>query len=261
MKIISKNLNNERNEIVDDVTILALSDWHLGDKLCNLKLIKKALQQIKDEKNTYTILNGDLANIALKTSKSDVYEDQMTPMEQMLMLVDLLEPIKDKILVMAAGNHDVDRIKRDTSIDILRIVARELGIEDRYADGMWYLFLQFGKCRRNRPIQYQITGYHGNVGGRKPGSKINRLEEMSAISIADLYILSHSHKPIITKGITYLPDEQSKTLVKKELYYLMTNSFLEYEGGYAEKMGLPPSNTGMTEAVLNSKVKKIKLSM
>ena len=259
MKIVRVNLNQERNEIVDDITIKPISDIHLGDKLCNLKALKKVLQEIKDEPNTYTILNGDMCNVALKNSKSDVYSDDMSPMEQMIELSSLLEPIKDKILVIGSGNHDM-RIAKETNIDIIRVVARELGIEERYAEGMWYLFLQFGKCRRGRPIQYEITGYHGNVGGRKPGSKINRLEEMSAISIADLYLMSHSHKPIITKGITYMPDEQHQTMIKKELYYLMTNSFVEY-GGYAETMGLPPSNTGMTEALLNSKVKKIKLSM
>lgn len=259
MKIIRVNLNEERNEIVQDIILKPISDVHLGDKLCNLKALKKVLQEIKEEPNTYTILNGDMCNVALKTSKSDIYAEDLTPMQQIIELSSLLEPIKDKILVMGTGNHE-DRVSRDTSIDILRIVARELGIEDRYSDGMWYLFLQFGKCRRGRPIQYEITGYHGTVGGRKPGAKINRLEDMSAISIADLYIMSHSHKPITTKGVTYIPDEQHQTVVKKELYYLMTNSFLEY-GGYAETMGLPPSNTGMTEALLNSKVKKIKLSI
>ncbi len=259
MKVIRVNLNNERNEIVDDILIKPISDIHLGDPLCNLKALKKVLQEIKEEENTYTILNGDMCNVALKNSKSDVYSDDMTPMQQMVELSSLLEPIKDKIFVMGSGNHD-DRVQKETNIDIIRIIARELGIEDRYADGMWYLFLQFGKCRRGRPIQYEITGYHGNVGGRKSGGKINRLEDMSAISIADLYIMSHSHKPISTKGVIFLPDEQHQTMIKKELYYLMTNSFVEY-GGYAETMGLPPSNTGMTEALLSGKVKKIKLSI
>ena len=69
--------------------------------------------------------------------------------------------------------------------------------------------------KKGRPIQYQITGYHGNVGGRKPGAKINRLEEMSSIAIADLYIMSHSHKPIITKNIIYIPEIINKKSYKK----------------------------------------------
>lgn len=261
MKVISINLNKERQEVLPNITIIPISDAHIGDKLSNLKKLKEVLSRIKEETNTYTILNGDLVNVALKNSKSDVYNEEMTPMEQILELSELLKPIRNKILVFGGnGNHE-DRITKETSIDIGRVVARELGIEDRYASGMWYLFLSLGEYKKNRPIKYQITGYHGNVGGRKPGAKINRLEEMSSISIADLYIMSHSHKPIITKNIIYIPEIINKNLNKKELYFLMTNSFLEYEDGYAEKMGLLPSNTGITEAQLCGYTKKIKLSM
>ena len=51
MKIIRVNLNEERNEIVQDIILKPISDVHLGDKLCNLKALKKVLQEIKDEPN------------------------------------------------------------------------------------------------------------------------------------------------------------------------------------------------------------------
>lgn len=260
MNIISVDLNKERQETVEHIKIKPISDIHLGDRLANIKYLKSILEEIRTEKDTYTILNGDLANVGLKNSKSDVYAEERTPMQQMIELSALLKPIKDKILVIGSGNHE-DRIQRDTSIDIIRVVARELGIEDRYADGMWYLFLSFGKsAAKGRPIQYQISGVHGNAGGRMSGGKINALERLSTVSIADLYIMSHTHKPIITKSVIYVPDEQHKTITKKELFYLMTNSFLEY-GGYAEKLALSPSNTTMTEAELSGKAKRIKLTM
>jgi hypothetical protein len=43
------------------------------------------------------------------------------------------------------------------------------------------------------------------------------------------------------------------------MYYLMTNSFLESDGGYAEKMGFPPASTSLTEAQLCSTKRKIKI--
>ena len=43
------------------------------------------------------------------------------------------------------------------------------------------------------------------------------------------------------------------------MYYLMTNSFLESDGGYAEKMGFPPSNTSITEAHLSGEKRKVKV--
>lgn len=260
MKVISINLN-QGNYIPKQIKIIALSDIHIGDRHSNDKILKSVLERVRQEKDTYLILNGDLCNIALKSSKSDVYEDEMTPMQQVLIVTDTFESVKDKILVIAQGNHEI-RIQKETSIDILYLVARELKIVDRYAPSMWYLFLQFGRDikynERQIPIMYQITGYHGSGGGRKSGAKINRLEEMAQISVADLYVMSHTHKPIATKGVIYMPDVQHKTIIKKDQYYLMTNSLVEY-GGYAESLGLIPSNTSMTEAILDGTKKHISL--
>lgn len=258
MKIIKVNLNDECGEIVDKLTIIPIADVHIGDKLSNLKLLKEVLERIKKEKHTYTIINGDLCNMALKNSKSDVYSDNLSPMEQVLKATDLLEGIKNKILVISSGNHE-DRTQKETNIDVTRLIAKQLGIEDRYANGWWYLYLTFGKDIRGRQITYGITGIHGYGGGRKSGGKINRLEDMSQVVIADLYLMSHTHKPIGTKNCIYMPYYQSKALSKQEMYYLMTNSFLESDGGYAEKMGFPPSNTSITEAKLDGVKKKIKL--
>lgn len=258
MKIIKVNLNNECGEIIDKLTIIPIADVHIGDKLSNLKLLKEVLERIKKEEHTYTIINGDLCNMALKNSKSDVYSDNLSPMEQVLKATDLLEGIKNKILVISSGNHE-DRTQKETNIDVTRLIARQLGIEDRYANGWWYLYLTFGQDKKKRPITYGITGIHGYGGGRKSGGKINRLEDMSQVVIADMYLMSHTHKPISTKNCIYMPYYQSKALSKQEMYYLMTNSFLESDGGYAEKMGFPPSNTSITEAKLDGVKKKIKL--
>ena len=258
MKLIKINLNEETGRIVDKITIIPIADVHIGDKLSNLKLLKEALQRIKDEPNTFTIINGDLCNMALKNSKSDVYSDNLSPMEQVLTATELLEGIKNKILVISTGNHE-DRTKKETNIDVTRLIAKQLGIEDRYADAWWYLYLTFGKDIKGRAITYGITGIHGYGGGRKSGGKINRLEDMSQVVIADLYLMSHTHKPISTKNCIYIPYYQSRALSKQEMYYLMTNSFLESDGGYAEKMGFAPSNTSLTEAQLSGTKRKIKL--
>ena len=165
MKIIKRDLDVD----IDKLTIIPISDVHIGDKTANLKAFKEVLERIKSEPNTYTILNGDLCNIALKNSKSDVYSDELTPMEQVLQIINFLEPIKDKILVMSNGNHE-DRITKDTSIDILYLVAKQLRIEQVYSPSWWYLYLTFGKTNKNRPALYTISGYHG---GNSNGSNEN----------------------------------------------------------------------------------------
>ena len=159
MKIIKRDLDTK----IDKLTIIPISDVHIGDKTANLKAFKEVLERVKSEPNTYTILNGDLCNIALKNSKSDVYADDLTPMEQVIQILNFLEPIKDKILVLSNGNHE-DRITKDTSIDVLYLVAKQLHLEQVYSPSWWYLYLSFGNNKLKgdkRPLLYTLTGYHG----------------------------------------------------------------------------------------------------
>lgn len=254
MKVIKRDLGTQFKEI----KLLCLSDFHIGDELCNLKLIREVLNNVKESPNTFIVLNGDLVDNATKNSVGSVYQDNgLTPMEQIVMLCDLLEPIKEKILCITNGNHEL-RTMKDDGIDIIRLVARQLGIEDRYSEGWWYLYLTLGMGNKQRPIMYTITGTHGYGGGRKNGGKINNLVEMSDKVIADLYVMGHTHTPIITRNTIYVPDYQHKSLVKKDKYYLMTNSFLEY-GGYGEQYGFTPSTTEHQEAILDGTKKQIKL--
>lgn len=254
MKIIKRDLDKN----IDKITIIPISDVHIGDKTANLKAFKEVIERIKNEPNTYTILNGDLCNIALKTSKSDVYSDELTPMEQVLQIIKFLEPIRSKVLVLSNGNHE-DRITRDTSIDVLYLVAKQLHLEDVYSSSWWYLYLTFGHSNKNRPMLYTITGYHGSGSSQTTGAKANKIKKMSQVVLADCYIMSHVHEPLTTKGVMFVPDYQHKSIVKKEMYYCISNAFVEYEGSYAEKMGLIPSNNGISEIELDGTKKLIKM--
>ena len=255
MKVIKRDLGVEFKSI----KVLALSDFHIGDELCNLKLIKEVLQEVKESDNTFIILNGDLINNATKNSVSDVYSEKLTPMEAIVKLCDLLEPIKDRILVIHPGNHE-NRTYKDDGIDIIRLVAKQLGIEDRFSDGWWYLYLTLGLGQKGRPVMYTITGIHGYGGGRKNGGKINNLVEMGDKVIADVYVMGHTHTPIMTRNTIFTPDFQHRTLVKRDKYYLMTNSFLDY-GGYGEMLGYTPSTTDHQEMILDGTKKLIKIIM
>lgn len=256
MKVIKKDLGKD----IEKLTIIPISDVHIGDKTANIKAFKEVLERIKNEPNTYTILNGDLCNIALKNSKSDVYLDQLSPMEQVIQVINFLEPIKDKILVMSNGNHE-QRIINDTNIDILYLVAKQLQIEQVYSPSWWYLYLSFGenKEHRERPILYTVTGYHGSGAAQTTGAKANKVKKMSQVVLADVYLMSHVHEPINTKGIIYTPDYQHRSIVKKEMYYAISNSFVEYQNSYAERMGLIPSNNGISEIELNGSKKAVRL--
>lgn len=257
IKVIKINLNKERNEVVDSVRIIPISDQHIGDPLLDKKLLRDTILEIKNDPNCYAIINGDVLNTGIKNSKTDSYKETMTVGEQIDTAIEYFEPISKKILVYHGGNHE-RRVLKETGIDISKVIAQRLDIEDRYSENMWYLFLQFGKSRKGYGVIYNIGGYHGSAGGRKSGGKINRLVEMSDIFIADLYIMGHGHKAIITDGSIFIPDSRHQTLKEKELNYMMTNSFLKY-GGYGAVGGYIPNSRSTSEVILDGHVKKLTL--
>ena len=157
---------------------------------------------------------GDLIDCGIKDSiGASVYENRLTPQEQIDMLVDLLRPIADRIDGYVQGNHEY-RTTVLSGLDPLRYVASRLGLLDsgRYTDNTYILDLSFGRSygHINKRNHYIVYGTHGcQSGGRTMGATANALEAMGGIvANADLYLHSHTHatinytKPILTYNAT-----------------------------------------------------------
>ena len=258
MKELVINLGNKTNSIM----ILPLGDIHIGDPNCDLELLKECIEFIKNTDNCYTILNGDLMNNGLKSSKSDSYIETMTMEEEQDLLIELLSPIKDKILYMTQGNHEY-RTSLLAGIDPLRSVARELGLlkSGRYSDNSYMLTLQFGKRNGMKDVNniYTIFGMHGSGGGRRIGSTANIMDDMtSIIPNADLYIHSHTHNPLTFRKPTYIYNQNNKCLELHNRIFYNTNSFVKY-GGYAERKGYALTDNTPSVIVIKFDRKKGKM--
>ena len=239
MKCIKHSLGN-----FDQLQILPLADLHLGDIHSDGKKINEWLTYIKDTPNCYTILNGDLMNTAIKTSVSDTYLETLTPMEQLKQCVKLFEPIKDKILLVTQGNHEV-RIAKQDSIDITELMCTQLGIADRYSPASALLFVQVGDKGAHCghwPVQYTIFCNHGSgAGGRLEGGKVNRLVQLANIIDADIYIHSHTHVPAIVRNSYYRVDRRRFAILKVDRLFVNTSSSVEY-GSYGEFYAYKPNS-------------------
>lgn len=241
IKTISIDLGKDKQEIV----ILPLSDIHLGSALFNNKMFNKTVQRLIDEPNTYTILNGDLIDNSNKLSVGDVYGATLTPEQQINTLVELLQPIKDKILCATSGNHE-NRTYRTCGIDIMNQVMSRLGLKEKYSRHSYVLFVSFGKQsrakkRENRRYTFSIYGRHGSGSGGTTGGKANVLKRMGGVvNNADIYMISHTHEPMIIPAKQFTLDNRTKTIRAIDQLYFNTTAFLDY-GEYADDFGLPPN--------------------
>lgn len=244
----------------EPITITPLADLHIGDPHCDEKLVQVLIDKIKDTPNRYTVLAGDLMNTAIIGSKSDTYHERLTPSEQLERAADLLEPIKDKILAIVPGNHE-ERISRTAGSDMTRLLARELGLLDRYSDTTALVILRFGRSTSHCvPLTYSLYVCHGHGGGRRAGGKINALQDMGPIVDADVYIMGHTHLPAVFSQTAYRLVPQKGLAVRHEQFFVNAASALTY-GGYGRRGGYQPASNRYPVITLDDKEHKITVTM
>lgn len=240
MKVIKVDLPRD----LERAEIHTFADLHIGDKFCDLPLIRQRINAVRDNPNAYCILNGDICNNATKTSVSDSYAEELSPMEQLEMFTELFEPVKDKILAITQGNHE-NRTYIKEGIDLTAVASKELGIQNKYAKASAQLFVKLGerklKNQKRVPVVYSFHITHGSGGGRKEGAKAIRLADMASIVDADIYVHSHTHLPMIMKQAFYRSDMSNCTINKVDKLFVNTSAQLEY-GGYGESFEFKPSS-------------------
>ncbi len=239
--------------------IIPFSDLHYDNPYSSLKHAQRTLNIISANEDTYTILNGDLLETVTKLSKGDIYKQKRTPQEQRDDVIDLLTPIKRKILGMTTGNHEM-RIYHETGIDLSKDIAQILNIPYRPEGILLKVSFGDGNNRtKGSPYTYWIYATHGYGGARTKAAKAVKVERLSTWIHADCYIMSHDHVVNVAPDIYLLPDNRGSVnpesgfitgrvrAVRKML--VKSNSFVKW-GGYSEQGGFPPSDLASPVIVL-----------
>ena len=88
------------------IRVYAIGDVHVGAPNFDESSIKKKINIIRNDKYCAVVLCGDLADYGLKNSKTNIYQATMSVREQQKYVLDLFNPIKDKIAACIPGNKD-----------------------------------------------------------------------------------------------------------------------------------------------------------
>ena len=224
---------------------MPVADYHWADPQSDHDRIAEDLAYISNHDDCFCILNGDLMDCAIASSIGDTYGSTASPMEELRACVELFKPIAHKILCVVPGNHERRHYKTN-GIDLTELMCRELGIADRYSPTTALVFLRLGKDTRSkhhgRKVAYTLYVSHGNSGGKKEGSKIQRLVDLSTIVDADVYICGHTHLPALLKDSFCRPNMANSSITYGTRLYVNTSAKLNY-GGYGEVGGFKPPCT------------------
>ncbi len=231
--------------------MVIISDVHYGNPLFSMSHFARTLKFIQDKEDVYTFLNGDLLETATKNSKGNVYRQVIPPRQQRDEIIDLLLPIKNKILGMVTGNHE-NRLA-DTDTDFSEDISKALGVPYRPEGMSLKLMLGDGNNRvKGKPFVFRGYCTHGYGGARTKGAKAVKLERVAAFVTGDFFAMSHDHDVNVASLVNLSMDERGRPSEKYPGYVsgvmvahtaklIKTNAYLKW-GEYSEMGGYPPVN-------------------
>ena len=99
-------------ESTDDVHLYIVSDVHVGAHGFDKKSFMRYVAQIRDDDKAVLEVLGDLIDNATQGSNGCVFSPRMSPQKQIETVIEMLGPIKEKIIFFCIGNHEERRFRQ-----------------------------------------------------------------------------------------------------------------------------------------------------
>jgi len=244
MIILEKRIEYKYGEILK---IKPIFDIHYGNSFCDKR---KFIDFIEDrDENTYYFGGGDLLDsISVtdpryrKSSDNTIGDDIID--QQINGMIDMLMPIKDKIIGIGSGNHE-DVITKRSGTNPTKRMCKELETEFLGYSGLIRLVLSENKSRIRTVI---IRWHHGWGGGsRTQGADLTKFSKDMLYWDADVFLYSHVHR----KQSDRIPrlGLSGKKLIAKPMLLGICGTFLKTysetgDPSYSEVKGYPPTELG-----------------
>ena len=246
-----------------DIRIYPIADVHLGAAEHKEKEWEEFCSHVLDDPHAYIIAGGDYLQNSTRSSVSNIFEETMRPREQKRRMVEMLTPLRDRILCAVSGNHE-RRSGKDADDDPMYDIMCKLDLEELYRENIAFLRLRFGDNRKQHGSTnptYIFCVTHGNGGGMLTGGAVNRAERFGyVLDGVDALVLGHTHKPFITQPAKIHVDSNTNTISLKPFKVISMTSWLDYGGYAAQKMLNPASFAPQTVYVMGRK-KEVKVLM
>lgn len=173
----------------------------------------------------------------------------------MVDLISLFDTIKDKCIGLHRGNHE-ECLRLKYHYDVLK------EFKDHWPEVSLLEDTAFTRLTFKRSVnightdKFMLWTSHSNAGGRKSGGKINRIEDCMAMFDADIYVVGHGHRKILT-SLTALSasDKGELHLVARRRVGGMTGAYFKtYIDGYStygEKGMFSPFDLGAIKLTID----------
>lgn len=218
--------------------IVPLYDVHYGHHACMVDKWREYIEFIRTTPNVFTFLGGDLIENSSKLSVAGgVYEQVLTPDQQITNVIEILRPIAHKVMFSIPGNHE-DRAMKHMGIDVGRVIADALEVP--YYD---------------EPVSFDLSwkGYtwrghaqHGASSSQTKGGKLNAARKILTAfgDFTHVNFSGHVHDPIANEESAIIRNYETSELEIRKRFTIIMPSFMGYFGTYGSRMGWAPPATG-----------------
>lgn len=200
-----KTITKDYSDKFDTLQVCFLSDMHIGSCDFDIKGLMDTLRYANSQENAIIFILGDAMNTAIVGSKSDSYEDILSPQEQLDVFSEVLKiakgnkemakVLKDlndtgKIVVLHSGNHE-ERIRKAVGVSTTKLVADIAGVGDVFAP--YYastdLILRQPLCKDGK-FHFGIVTHHGTGISNIDGT----FRLLRNVDNANMCVIGHTHQ-------------------------------------------------------------------
>lgn len=218
----------------DGLEILHITDVQFGHKSCQVDRFIEYRDWVLAEPNRFVFFGGDMVDAATVLSVGSPYENTEEPQGQVYRFVELAMPMRHRVLGYVGGNHERRSVKAFG--DLGHLIATLLRIP--YSSGKQFVDIHYGK---HEPFKNSL--WHGGSASRTDGAKMQMLSRFAQQGDSQLYWVGHLHDCLCK---FWCRERRCDGTIKVEKFAgVMSSSFLDHWGTYAEVAGLAAGDINM----------------
>jgi len=233
--------------------LIPLYDLHVGSPWFREDVFLGYREWILAQQHAYVVAGGDFhENMVADNRASNVFEQTMSPYEQLDKTTELLLPLRNRILAGCTGNHDRRHVQR-TSLDLMSLLWDRLQLPRNTFGAMAvYLRMVVGTAC------YDLYMVHGWGGARNAGGQVNKLEELSKVIDADVFLAGHEHTLTHSRINHRIVDHEGNAQSKRKLF-IGCGGFKDYDP-FLVNIGRRPPDVGAPRIRFDGERKDIHVS-
>lgn len=232
------------------IELLMITDVQFGHVMCKEDRFLEFRDWVLEAPNRFVLFGGDMVDAAHAMSVGSPFENIAEPQVQVFRFVELAMPLRHRIIGYVGGNHE----RRSSKMfgDLGHLIATFLRVP--YSSGKQLIDIHYGE---HEP--FKISLWHGGTGSRTKGAKAQMLHRFMGQGDSQLYLVGHLHDVVLL--FDWRERRKESKIVLEKFAGVMSSSFLEYWGTYAEVAGMAPSDTMMARVILEPKGRKWEVTL